>query len=85
MLFEQQKSFPASKGVDHWKIEVDAEDVNRYKNSKLVTRMVTKGENWRCKVYTKHIQDATSLALISKREIYEKLVNNRSEGEMRNW
>ena len=42
--------------------------------------MVTEGENWRCKVYTKHIQDATSLAFMSKREIYEKLINNRSEG-----
>ena len=47
--------------------------------------MVIEGENWRCKVYTKHIQYATSLALMSKRDIYEKLINSRSEGEMRKW
>ena len=62
----------------------DIEDVNRYINSKSVTSMVIEGENWRYKYYTKHIQDATSLALMSKREIYEKLINNRSKGEMRN-
>ena len=41
-------------------------------------------QNWRCKVSTKHIQDATSLALMSKREIYEKLINDRLEGEIWN-
>ena len=33
----------------------------------------------------KHIQDATSLALMSKGDIYEKLFNSRSKGKMRNW
>ena len=47
--------------------------------------MVKEGQNWRCNAYTKHIQDATSLAFMSKREIYEKFINNKiKEGEMRN-
>ena len=46
--------------------------------------MVTEGEilkeeNSR----TKHVEDATSLVLMSKRDIYEKLINCRSKGEMR--
>ena len=54
-----------------------------YRNSKSVTSLVIEGENWKCKVYTKHIQDATSVALMSKRTSYEKLINSRSEGEMK--
>ena len=92
-MFKQQRSFPTSKGVDHWHIR------------RMMQRMLTGAEipdqsqtwwqwekDWRCKVYTKHDQDATSLELMSKREICEKLINNRLEreigegylGEMRN-
>ena len=38
-----------------------------------------KEENFR----TKHVEDTTSLALMSKREIYEKLINNKSKGEVK--
>ena len=39
--------------------------------------MVTKGERLKeAKFKTKHVEDATSLAFMSKREIYEKLINN---------
>ena len=37
--------------------------------------MVTKGERLKeAKFKTKHVEDATSLALMSKREIYDKMV-----------
>ena len=46
--------------------------------------MVTKGEKLRAKKFkSKHVEDATSLALMSKREIYEKLINNKSEGDVK--
>ena len=31
----------------------------------------------RCKDYIKHVEGATSLAFMSKREIYEKLINTK--------
>ena len=39
--------------------------------------MVIEGENMKCKAYIKHVEDATSLAFMSKREIYEKLINTK--------
>ena len=49
--------------------------------------MVTEGERLRdAKLTPSMIEDATSLAFMSKREIYEKLINNKinnkSEGDM---
>ena len=46
--------------------------------------MVIEGERLKeAKFKTKHVEDATSLALMSKREIYEKLINNNSEGDVK--
>ena len=46
--------------------------------------MVIEGERLKeAKFKTKHVEDATSLALMSKREIYEKLINNKSEGDVK--
>ena len=45
--------------------------------------MVTEGEKLRGKKFkSKHVEDATSLALMSKRDIYEKIINNKSEGDL---
>ena len=45
--------------------------------------MVTKGEKLRAKKFkSKHVEDATSLVLMLKREIYEKLINKKSEGDV---
>ena len=45
---------------------------------------MTKGERLKEEKFrTKHVEDTTSLALISKREIYEKLINNKSEGDVK--
>ena len=35
------------------------------------------------KFKTKYVEDTTSLALMSKREIYEKWTNNKSEGDVK--
>ena len=46
--------------------------------------MVKKGERLKeAKFITTHVEDATSLALMSKREIYEKLINNKLEGDVK--
>ena len=46
--------------------------------------MVTKGERLKEEKFrTKHVEDATSLALMSKREIYEKNINNKLEGDVK--
>ena len=46
--------------------------------------MVIEGERLKEEKFrTKHVEDATSLALMSKREIYEKLINNKSEGDLK--
>ena len=46
--------------------------------------MVTEGEKLRAtKFKSNHVEDATSLALMSKREIYEKLINNKLEGDVK--
>ena len=36
------------------------------------------------KFTSKHVEDATSLAFLSKREIYEKLINNRQREKLIN-
>ena len=51
--------------------------LTREKKFRLVTSMVTKGENMKWKAYIKHVEDATSLAFMSKRDIYEKLINKQ--------
>ena len=51
--------------------------LTRAKNFRSVTSMVTEGENMKCKSYIKHVEDATSVAFMSKREIYEKLINKQ--------
>ena len=57
----------------------DVEDGNRKKNSRSVTSMVTEKERIKEEKFrTKHVEDTTSLVLMSKREIYEKLINNKS-------
>ena len=58
----------------------DAEDDNKRRNSRSVTSMVTEGENIRSKYYIKHVEDATTLAFMSKREIYDKLINKKLRG-----
>ena len=55
----------------------DVEDNNNHINSRSVTSMVIEGENMRYKDYIKHVEDATTLTFMSKREIYEKLINNK--------
>ena len=55
----------------------DAEDDNKGRNSRSVTSMVTEGESMKCKAYIKHVEDATSLEFMSKREIYEKMINKQ--------
>ena len=46
--------------------------------------MVTEGERLKeAKFRTRHVEDTTSLALMSKREIYEKLINNKLEGDVK--
>ena len=64
----------------------DVEDDNRYRNFKLVTRMVRVGESlemksshqacWRCYIFGIYVKEG---------DLYEKMINNRSKGEMRNW
>ena len=63
----------------------DAKDGNRNKNSRSITSKVTKGERLKeAKFITKHVEDTTSLALMSKRELYEKVINNKSKGNVTN-
>ena len=42
--------------------------------------MVTEGENMRIKSYISHGEDTISLAFMSKREIYEKMINKKVRG-----
>ena len=60
----------------------DAKDNNKCKTSKLVTSMVIEGEDMRCKAQIQHGEDAISLAFMSMREIYEKLINKKCKREM---
>ena len=58
----------------------DVEDDNKHINYRSVTSMVTDGENMRYKDYIRHVEAATTLAFMSKREIYKKLINKKVRG-----